>query len=543
MAYSAKNFESALAAETPVIINPEDAATVAGFSRAVAASKHRNRLGVAGVAAVAGVYQERDQTPLLPEQQETERFPHDVLNGLFGQTVTAVQQATQAPIAMCTSSVLATIAMAVQPLRNVDLPGAGIKPISLFFLSIAGSGERKTSADKLVGPALEARKSELMEEYKAAFPSYKKAQEAYENAKTEALKSSKGYQAKKNALEALGPEPEAPINPALTANDITFEALVKTMYGGQPAFGLFSDEGGQFFGGHGMKDDAKIATIAGLSKLWDGSPVERIRATDNEFSILQNRRLSLHMMIQPTLCAKTMKDKEARGQGMFARMLICYPETTVGTRMFRETDEQTKKDLEDFNQHILGILRQPLPLIEGTKNELKPPALALDEEARKVWIAFYNTVEQEQRPGGTLENVRDWASKACEHAGRIAAVLTLFEDPDAVVIPAERMADAIQLTKYYLSEFQRIVSTALSLDEATDEAQSLLTWLRDKWPHSHVSPSDIGQYGPRPVRPGDIARRAIGKLVANGWLVPEQGLVEIGGKRRNEAYRIKREED
>ena len=121
--------------------------------------------------------------------------------------------------------------------------------------------------------------------------------------------------------------------------------------------------------------------------------------------------------------------------------------------------------------------------------------------------------------------------------------MTLLEDPDADVIPAERMIDAIELTEYYLAEFQRIMSTALSVDEAADEAQKLLDWLRDKWQHSHISPSDVSQHGPRPIRPGDIARKAIGKLVANGWLVPETGLIEIGGKKRNEAYRIKRTED
>jgi hypothetical protein len=37
---------------------------------------------------------------------------------------------------------------------------------------------------------------------------------------------------------------------------------------GQPSLGLFSAEGGQFIGGHGMNEDNKLKTAAGLSCAW-----------------------------------------------------------------------------------------------------------------------------------------------------------------------------------------------------------------------------------------------------------------------------------
>src|SRR4051794_38000203 len=77
MAHSAKSFESALDAEAHIVIDPAEAATIATCSRTVAGAKRRNHLGVAGVAGVAGQHQERDQTPLLPDRQETEKFPCD----------------------------------------------------------------------------------------------------------------------------------------------------------------------------------------------------------------------------------------------------------------------------------------------------------------------------------------------------------------------------------------------------------------------------------------------------------------------------------
>src|SRR5690349_4512555 len=219
MAYSGKaaqSFESALDAEDPIVIDPEEAATVAGCSRAEAGQKRQKHYGVAGVAGVAGVHQEKDQTPLLPEPDEPTKFPSEVLNGLFGTSTRAVHNATQAPLAMCAASVLAMAAVAVQGHRDVELPGAGRRPISLYLLSIAESGERKSSADRRVKAALELRQLELNEQYKSDLTSYARDKAAYESAKAEAIKSAKTYAAKKAALEALGPEPESPINAQLT---------------------------------------------------------------------------------------------------------------------------------------------------------------------------------------------------------------------------------------------------------------------------------------------------------------------------------------
>jgi hypothetical protein len=51
--------------------------------------------------------------------------------------------------------------------------------------------------------------------------------------------------------------------------DVGEWALTKAFANGWPSLGLFADEGGQFIGGHGMSDDAKLRTATGLSRLWD----------------------------------------------------------------------------------------------------------------------------------------------------------------------------------------------------------------------------------------------------------------------------------
>jgi Protein of unknown function (DUF3987) len=91
------------------------------------------------------------------------------------------------------------------------------------------------------------------------------------------VKRGKGNRATiKAALDALGPAP--PLEPLMTCPEPTFEGLCKLFAIGQPTLGIFAIEGGQFVGGHGTSDDAKLRTAAGLSKLWDDGETRRVRS-------------------------------------------------------------------------------------------------------------------------------------------------------------------------------------------------------------------------------------------------------------------------
>ena len=49
---------------------------------------------------------------------------------------------------LAAQSVLATAALATQAYADVRMPSGVVCPLSLFFYSVAATGERKTSSDK-----------------------------------------------------------------------------------------------------------------------------------------------------------------------------------------------------------------------------------------------------------------------------------------------------------------------------------------------------------------------------------------------------------
>ncbi|WP_227271566.1 DUF3987 domain-containing protein [Roseobacter weihaiensis] len=73
-----------------------------------------------------------------------------------------------------------------------------------------------------------------------------------------------------DVIETDAPQaPMAPIIPRKVLSDVTYEGLLHHFEDGDPSVGIFSDEGGQIFGGHAMSKDNQLKTSAGLSKLWD----------------------------------------------------------------------------------------------------------------------------------------------------------------------------------------------------------------------------------------------------------------------------------
>ena len=53
--------------------------------------------------------------------------------------------------------------------------------------------------------------------------------------------------------------------------------------------------------------------------------------------------------------------------------------------------------------------------------------LTLDNEARGVFVAWHNEVEQAIGPGGAMAPIKALAAKLPEHAARLAAVIALIE--------------------------------------------------------------------------------------------------------------------
>jgi len=479
--------------------------------------------------------------PLMRELPPADSFPVDALGEILAPAARAINDRVQAPIAICGQSVLAAANLATQALVDVVLPigGGQPKPVSNYFMTVALSGERKSECDRQAGWPIRKREKEMRDRYDFEVPSYTNAKAAWDKARDFAIKRGKGdWAAIKNALDVLGPPPVPPLEPLLTCPEPTYEGICKHLAIGQPSIGIFASEGGQFIGGYGMRDESKLATAGGLSAAWDGDPIKRVRAGDGTI-ILPGRRLAMHLMAQPAVADILFCDPLLAGQGLLSRLLVTAPESAAGSRMSREEQAETDRDLKRYGARLLGILEAPLPLSPGKTNELEPRPLPLLPEARRLLILFGDYIEKSIAPGGPLEPVRGLANKLPEHAARLGAVLSVVRDLDSAAISAQEIRAGIALAEHYAAEALRLFG-ASRVNAELRLAQKLLDWLLRQWTESAVSLPDIYQRSLNAIGDQATARKLVAILEGHGWLVriPEGAL--IAGQRRREAWRIER---
>jgi hypothetical protein len=427
-------------------------------------------------------------------------YPLDALGETLGEAAAAIAEHAQVPPAMAGQSVLSAAALAAQPYGNVEVNG-DVSPVSLNALTIAISGDRKSRADRL---ALRSHHDFQRDQWRK-----------FES-------DSQRYKSDLSDWVSLSPKdrggiekPVEPIPPIFLCEEPTLEGLHKSFRVGKPSQGLFSDEGGQFFGGHAMNRDNGLKTITGLSRLWDGSPIGRTRAGAGESFMLYGRRLSCHLMIQPAVAAMVLGDAVLWEQGILARFLLTAPDSLQGTRLYYESRPDQDHRLIRYWARMTEMLSGQWP-INGA-GELTPPVIMCEPAAKAAWIGVYNAIET--RLGTEYSEIRPTAAKAAENVLRIAAVISLVEGRNS--IGETTLLGAARLVDHYLSETLRIRHRA-EPDKELVEAEKLLAWLKSK-NHKQFKPATVYKNGPSFARSARKAKQLLAVLEEHGWIVAVAG--------------------
>jgi len=476
-----------------------------------------------------------EKRPLFRPLPPAPVFPVDSLGPLSDAAI-AIQHSTQAPMAIAAQSVLAASTLAVQAQRDVILPGGGRKPLTGLFVSVADSGERKSAVDRIALKSVFRVEEEWKQQAEAERPLYLNAKAAWEATREHAKRKIKGDMAAlRTELDKIGPEPKAPPNPMLLIADPTPEGLTLHLADGRPMAGVFTAEGGLLIGGAAFSDESRMRTAALFNQFWDGDPIRR-RRVGTGATFLPGRRCSAHIMLQPVVADQLFGDTLFDGIGLTARILLVAPQSTAGTRFFCEAPIGTVATLEDYNNRLRYLLMRPPVTRPDMPDALDPPPMQLCAAAKSEWITFYNSCERATAPDGGLAPVRAFAAKLAEHAGRLAAVLTLYYDPDAMEVSLVAMQSGVALATHYAHEMLRLHGGA-SVSPDLRLAERLLNWWREQ-PSATLHLASIYQRGPAAMRDAKAARKAVETLQEHGWIERIAPGTIVEGAPRKEAWRL-----
>lgn len=397
-------------------------------------------------------------------------FPIDALPDVMKYAVLESVEFNQCPIPIAVAVAMGALSGSAQTHFDVARDEVQVSPISLSLITIAESGERKTSTDKPFAKVFhdwELRESLAFKVENDIYQNKLKAHEISTKAVGRGEEDSEALYARLAALEA----PVKPIQRTILQDRVSIEKLLSNL-ASYPIAYFNSNEAGAVFGGYAFKSENFQSSITTLNQLWDGAQIRHDTKNSN-LVFIPKPRVTVNLLLQESIYRKFCdgNDGLAFSTGALSRFLISQPESRIGTRPYKKAPSGLP-DIEKFNNLVTQFLAKPANLVDGV---LQTKVLPFTPEAMALWIRFHDDIEAQLGEGGKFYLIRGWGAKAAEQVARVAGNFQVAIDPNSHQIQADTVSRAIQTVGYYLGESLRLNSATKSRD-----ATRLLNWLIKK---------------------------------------------------------------
>ena len=348
------------------------------------------------------------------------------------------------------SMVLATSAIAVQGVFNVQHPNAALKPIpaSLFILCVAASTQRKSTVLEILTEKIEdyqKSQSKSDTQIKVKEAQYrgwqKKCQEILVQIEEKFHDQEKvtEFQAKLELLEAVKPE-RGKSGTNLINRDASLSALLQGAEMQSPSTSSVL---------HEARDMLSLLRrwTGTLNQLWDGATIKRDRIAT--VPVLQfDPRFSLGWIIQPKRWKEyvTNHGEDFLESGLGGRVLVvACPDRKLTGEVRRHSIARTARDRHDARiGKLLDMFDEKLKAGEvDVRQELKRSMGAND-----LFMKTCSWIDRNLDRGGYFADIPEFGGRCAENIMRIAAILHVIEDCDRTEISEDIMRSAILVMRF-----------------------------------------------------------------------------------------------
>ncbi len=500
--------------------DPVPAELVMELAEKIKETAARNR------ARLSGEVLENDLSPVGASLPPAPPFPRSALGPRLEGWAAAVQIMTDnTPFPLCALTLLGVVNHTLQSMADVRAFSSPV-PTSLAFLLGSNSGEGKSSVFRIaMAPVWEAEE---------------RFTRAYERKVAE-------LRARNMAAEAA-----ALPQPILYVDEATPAALRYYLRVGCGVSGYLTDEAGSLLAGHGMGTETRLQMITELAKLWDGTPIKFVRVKGG-IGIIRNRRFSMMLMGQHDILNPFIADPICRTQGLHSRILMAYPDSTLGLRDAIPLGDEAgaRRVVGEYHRWLGSLLDCPLHIIDGTTNEIRPPVMELSAEAREMLRGYGAEMQRYMLKIGRHNPLRDHGNKMPEICTRIGANLKLLDEgsPDTLganhadvkwVLGAEHLARGIELARFFLKEKERLTEPAPMSQELAD-ARLLLSYMREANKTAFTRSEIYKNSSKHRLRDKKVLDNVIAVLREYGWLKATELPKKPGAARAITLYQMTEE--
>ena len=457
--------------------------------------------------------------PYSPEKRELPPYPVESFPPVLRNVIKELHQNTQIPVALIGNVVLATTSLTCQSLIEVIQPHTNMpEPCSLYLMTIAESGEGKTTINKQVMKPCYTFAAELIQKYEQQVVDYKRKLNVW-TIRKQALASNlrqavkKGYSGENEEYEIskhAQNEPLRPPRPNFIYEDTSLKALVEGL-SEHPEAGFISDEAITFFKSY-LKNNPGL-----LNKAWDGEMFDFRRADGEIYHITPH--LTFSLMSQPGVFMDYIKKHgvSARASGFLSRFLFTWVESSIGTRQTTHEKIDSEYELNAFHKRIEKLLE--LNGISLNAPNASKKQLTLTDETLTIWKNNRAEIEKKIAPHGEWEHIRDIGSKASANTLRIAALFHFFFDDSLEKISSVAVECAIHLMKWYLNQAGNIFYPMSERYQFEQDVRELHSWIMSRILKNDsfaILKNELEKSGPHRLRSTDKLTPVLNQLIFQG---------------------------
>ncbi|MHB1422806.1 MAG: DUF3987 domain-containing protein [Gemmataceae bacterium] len=381
-----------------------------------------------------------------------EPFP---LNALPGGPRDFVRQAAAAlgcDPALVALPVLAALAAAIGNTRAIRLKRGWTEPAILWTALVSDSGTLKSPAHCLAVNHLFRAQEQLLVQHKSACAAHEAELESWKKSKADGFNP--------------GAKPERPVLGRCIVSDTTIEKLGEILEENPRGLLVARDELSGWIGSFTKyKGRASGSDVPNWLELHRAGTVMIDRKSGERRTLFIKRAAaSVTGGIQPGVLSKSLTG-DLLDSGLAARLLLSWPPRQRKSWSEVEVDPATEKIYHDLLDNLLALN------FDQHEGHPVPRVLRLSDEAKQVWVDFYNCWAKEQ---SAVEGELAAAfSKLEAYAARFALLhhvvsCASVRADDDIPIDAKAIEDGIALARWFGNEARRIYST---LSESAEERE------------------------------------------------------------------------
>ena len=403
------------------------------------------------------------------------RFPLEIFPGWIKEYIDNVAENTGINKDFCAACVIGAVSTIVCGHMDIHFNGTHYEPGQLYTVFVGRSGSMKSTGIKqFVGPArawLMERNKEVksinesitaeIDMLAGELTTEQRKKTGQDEKQIEELKAR--IQHKRETMKNHYPVP---------FTDVVPESIIRSMTETKGTATIATAEGniinvltGKSYNQRGASPNLDIF-LAGH----DGEPYHGIRVTSGEIEI-PRVDISILMAIQPTLLDTLCSSSDANGRGLVQRFLVFAPDEPEQDIDHTKTSTIDSNHALRWSQHIRTIAERFM------RPDDTPITIELYKDADYVIRQLWNYEAELIRKRGPAdeEGITGWISKMHGKALRLAAILSVLDEPKANSITKEHAETAAYLLReYFLPHY---IGSYEMAENVTKEEKKIIGWI------------------------------------------------------------------